>query len=68
MDPNAIIPNSGDFMNQFGDVRPTVQPSWVLKDFDIDKVGVGSEGDGQMDDNDGTFPKGTFRWRVLSRL
>lgn len=65
---NALIPSDGEFTNQTNQVVPTMQPSWVLKDFDIDDVSVGGTGAGSMQDNDGTFPTGDFAWSVEKEI
>lgn len=64
----ALSPDSGSFTNQTRRIVPTVQPSWVLEDFDIDDATVGKTGHGNMDDNDGNFPEGPFTYRVTLKL
>ena len=67
-DSSALIPASGTFTNQLSKVVPSVQPTWILDEFDIDSVAVGDTGPGDMKDNDGTFPTGEFTWRVTNAL
>ena len=64
----ALVPDQGQFTNQFGDVLPTVQPSWKLLGFDIDAVAVGQQGNGEMSDSGGAFPNGAIVWTVLAEL
>jgi hypothetical protein len=69
LDPDALLPPSGDFTNQTQNVVPTVQPSWILKNFDIDAVYVGvTDGTGVVEDDDGAFPEGKVTWKVIARL
>lgn len=65
---DVLVPDKGDFMNQFKKVRPTEQPSWSLDDFDIDEVTVGQEGPGDMQDSGGSFPNGNMTWKVTAKL
>ena len=65
---DAVVPDKGDFTNQTNQVVPTLQPSWILKEFDIDAVTVGQEGPGEMLDSGGSFPNGNMTWRVTEEL
>ena len=62
----AFIPSSGDFLNQTGNVADNAQPSWILRDLDIDKVKVGSKGTGTVENNDGSFLAGSVDWEITA--
>jgi hypothetical protein len=66
--PGAFDPASGTFTNQLKVVVPSVQPSWLLKGFDIDEVSVGDTGDAEVLDSGTNFPNGNMKWTVLAKL
>lgn len=66
-DPNALIPNRGTFMNQFGNAASPA-PMWSLTGCDIKEVKPDDEGNASMDGNDGTFPNGSFRWKIVKQI
>jgi hypothetical protein len=66
--PGAFDPASGTFTNQLKVVVPSIQPSWLLKDFDIDEVNVGDTGDAEVLESGTSFPNGNMRWTVLAKL
>ena len=69
VDPtNAFRPGRGHFINQFGRVFPSEQPTWFLNGFDIDEVQIGSTGWGEVLKNGGWFPDGEVQWKVISAL
>ena len=68
LNKNAFIPDKGTFTNQSRIVAPTVQPSWLLNNIDIDEVKVGAEGTGEVRDNEGSFPIGDITWKVISEI
>jgi hypothetical protein len=68
VDLDAFQPSKGHFINQFGRIVPSEQPSWFLSDLDIDKVQVGSTGWGEVLKNGGRFSEGEVQWKVLSAL
>ena len=67
-DPGALLPAKGNFINQFGRIIPSEQPSWFLSDFDIDKVQIGSSGWGEILKNKGWFPAVEIQWKVIASL
>jgi hypothetical protein len=68
VDPEAFQPSTGHFINQFGRIIPSEQPSWFLNDLDIDVVQVGSTGSGEILKNNGWFPEEEIQWTVISKL
>lgn len=65
---DAFLPERGTFTNQLKKVVPTVQPSWILNNIDIDEINVGTEGEGEVIDNDGTFPTGNIKWKIILKF
>lgn len=68
LDPNAVIPSKGEFMNQFSKVTPD-DGSWTMSDFDNKTVyPLGHQGKGEVFGiADGTFPKGIFDWTIVKK-
>ncbi|MFM0405303.1 hypothetical protein [Paraburkholderia dipogonis] len=66
LESGKFLPGEGEFLNQLKRVAPSVQPSWVLEDLDIDEVSVGSYGHGSISDNPADFPTGSITWRVTA--
>jgi hypothetical protein len=64
--PGQFLPSDGDFLNQLKRVAPSIQPSWVLENLDIDEVVVGSHGPGSISDNPADFPTGSITWRITA--
>ena len=69
VEAGTFTPGSGTFLNQLKRVAPQLQPSWVLRDLDIDEVVPGSSGSGEVIDNpNARFPVGTVTWRVIRSI
>lgn len=67
-DKNAFVPANGDFTNQTNNVVPTIPNFWILKNIDIDKAVIGTNGNGEVISNSGSFPEGQITWTVLRQL
>lgn len=66
--PGAFDPSLGTFTNQFRIVKPSIQPSWMSNEFDIDKVKVGSTGLAEAFDSGTDFPNGNMPWVAVAKL
>lgn len=64
----AFLPEEGHFTNQAKRVVSTDKTSFVLNQFDIDEVEIGSSGLGEVFHSGGSFPPGPVRWTVVGPL
>lgn len=69
LDPNAMIPATGEFYNQFSRVTPD-DPSWTMLNFDNDvDYSPGEKGNGEVFiTHIGSFPEGVFQWEIVQKL